>query len=112
MSKQLWRVLSAILMVTILLAACASAGAPATLTTDPVQATTAAPTALAAQPMSTLGASSTATPTDIPITAAALTEGASMKVGLVTNTGGVDDHAFNQLAWEGMQKAAEELGFE
>ena len=35
-----------------------------------------------------------------------------MKVGLVTDTGGVNDHAFNQLAWAGIQKAAQELGFQ
>ncbi len=35
-----------------------------------------------------------------------------MKVGLVTDTGGVNDQAFNQLAWEGVQKAAKDLGFQ
>lgn len=35
-----------------------------------------------------------------------------MKVGLVTDVGGVEDQAFNQLAWEGLQRASAELDFE
>ena len=31
-------------------------------------------------------------------------------IGLVTDTGKVDDKSFNQSAWEGVQKAAKELG--
>src|SRR5260221_2242767 len=81
MSTRLCLVLSIILTVTMLLAACAPAAAL-------VQPMTAAPTA-AAQP-----------------------NRSSIKVGLVTDTGGVNDHAFNQLAWEGVQKASTEMGFQ
>jgi basic membrane protein A and related proteins len=35
-----------------------------------------------------------------------------LKVGLVTDTGGVNDKSFNQSAWEGVQKAAKEFGFD
>ena len=35
--------------------------------------------------------------------------GAKLKVGLVTDTGGVNDKSFNQSAWEGVQKAAKEF---
>jgi len=35
-----------------------------------------------------------------------------LKVGLVTDTGGVNDKSFNQSAWEGVQKAANEFGFD
>lgn len=35
-----------------------------------------------------------------------------LKVGLVTDTGGVNDKSFNQSAWAGVQKAAAEFGFE
>ena len=35
-----------------------------------------------------------------------------LKVGLVTDVGKVDDGTFNQYAYEGMQKAAKELGLE
>ena len=34
------------------------------------------------------------------------------KLGIVTDTGGVNDGSFNQSAWEGAQKAAKELGIE
>lgn len=61
--------------------------------------------------------SAAATPTTAPAapTAApvkpttALPNGALLKVGLVTDTGSVHDQAFNQLAWVGVQKAAQEL---
>ncbi len=82
MSKKLCLVQSVILTATMLLAACA----PAAASTAPTAA--------------------------IPTTAAALPAGVSMKVGLVTDTGGVNDKAFNQLAWEGVQKAARDLGFQ
>ncbi len=36
----------------------------------------------------------------------------ALKVGLVTDTGGVNDKSFNQSAWEGVQKAAKEFGFD
>jgi len=52
-------------------------------------------------------------PTTAPAaTAAALPNGSSIKVGLVTDTGGVNDQAFNQLAWQGVQKAATDMGFQ
>lgn len=35
-----------------------------------------------------------------------------LKVGLVTDTGGVNDKSFNQSAWAGVQKAATEFGWE
>ena len=35
-----------------------------------------------------------------------------LKVGLVTDTGGVNDKSFNQSAWEGVQKAAKDLGLD
>jgi basic membrane protein A len=43
---------------------------------------------------------------------AASTGGKKIKAGLVTDVGGVNDRSFNQLAWEGMQRAAQELGAE
>jgi basic membrane protein A and related proteins len=87
MSKRLCLVLSVILTASMLLAACAPAA--------PVQPTT-APAATAAAPT----------------TAATLPNGSSIKVGLVTDTGGVNDQSFNQLAWQGVQKAATDMGFQ
>lgn len=37
---------------------------------------------------------------------------AAIKVGMVTDVGGVNDKSFNQTSWEGLQKAQEELGIE
>jgi basic membrane protein A len=67
----------------------------------------AAPTAAPAVP-----AQPTTIPAIAPTTAAALPNGSSIKVGLVTDTGGVNDQAFNQLAWQGVQKAATDMGFQ
>lgn len=35
-----------------------------------------------------------------------------IKIGLVTDVGGVNDGSFNQSAWEGLQRAGEEFGIE
>jgi basic membrane protein A and related proteins len=74
----------ALLAASMLLAACA----PAAPTAAPVQPTT-APAG----------------------TAAPLPNGSSIKVGLVTGIG-VNDQALNQLAWEGLQKASQEMGLQ
>ena len=37
---------------------------------------------------------------------------AELKVGLVTDLGGVEDQSFNQSAWEGLQRAKEDFGVE
>ncbi|MEP7289736.1 MAG: BMP family ABC transporter substrate-binding protein [Chloroflexota bacterium] len=99
MSKKPSLVLFVIITVAVLLAACAPAAASATASV--------APTAVPVQP--------TTAPTAItlaPTTAAVQPDASSIKVGLVTDTGGVNDHAFNQLAWEGLQKASKEMGFQ
>ena len=91
MTKKLCLVLSGMLTAALLLGACATAArtvAPVQPTTAPA-ATAAAPTIIAAPP-----------------------DGSSIKVGLVTDTGGVNDKAFNQLAWEGVQKASKDMGFQ
>ena len=36
----------------------------------------------------------------------------TIKVGMVADVGGINDESFNQSAWEGLQKAQEELGVE
>jgi basic membrane protein A len=100
MSKKLWPVLC----VTILLAACSAAAAP---TAAPVQPATGVPTAVPVQPTI-----APVTTTAALTTAAAQSVGAFVKVGLVTDTGGVHDNGFNQLAWEGVQKAGQALGFQ
>lgn len=37
-------------------------------------------------------------------------QGAPMKIGMVTDVGGVNDQSFNQSAWEGLLRAKKELG--
>ena len=96
MSNKLCLTLSVLLTSSLLLAACTPAAEP---TTAP-----AAPTAASVQPTTTLAATAGS--------AAALPDASSMKVGLVTDTGGVKDNAFNQMAWAGVQKAAQEMGFQ
>lgn len=40
------------------------------------------------------------------------TDGKTVKVGMITDVGGVNDGSFNQSAWEGLQRAQKELGVE
>jgi basic membrane protein A and related proteins len=88
MSKKHFLVLSVMLTTTMLLAGCVPAAMPT--------AALAAPTAASVQPT----------------IAAAQPARSSIKVGLVTDTNGVNDKAFNQLAWEGLQKASIDMGFQ
>ncbi|MBR2258576.1 MAG: BMP family ABC transporter substrate-binding protein [Blautia sp.] len=41
-----------------------------------------------------------------------MASGEGLKIGLVTDVGGVNDGSFNQSAWEGLQRAAEDFGIE
>ena len=36
----------------------------------------------------------------------------SIKIGMITDVGGVNDQSYNQSAWEGLEKAEKELGIE
>ncbi len=97
MSNKLGLILSALLTASMLLAACLSSqhsgeGLPSQSVT---------PTVALVQP--TIVPAATAGP---------LPNGASLKVGLVTDIGGVADQAFNQLAWAGIQKASKDMGFQ
>ena len=78
-------------------------------------ATTAPTTAPAAQPTATRPPAGPATVA--PTTAAAATTAPTaaaqkLKIGLVTDTGGVNDKSFNQSAWAGVQKAQKDFGVE
>ena len=42
----------------------------------------------------------------------AVADAATYKIALVTDTGGINDQSFNASAWEGMERAASELGVE
>jgi len=45
-------------------------------------------------------------------TAAPTTAPAALKVGMVSDIGGIDDASFNQNTWEGLKKAAKDFGVE
>lgn len=44
------------------------------------------------------------------VTAVAAEDPADIKIGIVTDVGGVNDGSFNQSAWEGLSRAVDELG--
>jgi basic membrane protein A len=79
----------------------------------PTPVPTAAPTAVPptaeptemAQPTEAPTVAPTEAPTEVP-TAAAPT----LKVGMVSDVGGIDDASFNQNTWEGLQNAATDFG--
>lgn len=74
----------------------------------------------ATQPATEAGGATEAAATDAPTTEGEATEeaggapiaAADLKVGMVTDEGGVNDQSFNQSAWEGMERAKDELGVE
>ena len=96
MTKRLFGIIT-LLMVLALLVACGGAATPAP--EAPTQA--AAPTEAPAPTQA-------AAPTEAPAPAAAEVH----KYGEVTDTGGIDDKSFNQLAWQGMLEAADKYGVE
>jgi basic membrane protein A len=91
--KKLYFVMALLIVASMVLTAC---GTPAT----PAPAATAAPATKA--PAATQ-APAAATATEAP------TKAAAFKVGEVSDFGGVDDKSFNQLAWDGVQKANSDL---
>lgn len=107
MSKKPCLVLSVIFALTMLLTACAPDISPTAVQPTPTLDTTTVPTSVSVQPTNAPVTTATA-----PTTAAVVSDDSSIKVGLVTDIGGVNDHAFNQLAWEGIQKASTEMGFQ
>jgi basic membrane protein A len=85
-------------------------GAKATPT--PAPAPTAAPAAQA-QPTAAPAPTAAPKPTEVPAAAPTAAPAAkALKVGLVTDVGGVNDKSFNQSAWAGVQKAMADLGVE
>ncbi|HNS01115.1 MAG TPA: BMP family ABC transporter substrate-binding protein, partial [Anaerolineae bacterium] len=91
MQKRFYVVLMALVVISLLVAACGGKATPAP-TTAPVA--TEAP-AVVEQP-----------------TAAPVVEEAAFSVGQVTDVGGIDDKSFNQTAWAGVERAVKELGVE
>ncbi len=116
MSKA-WKLAILLAIVAIVVAACGGQ------TAAPAAAPTTAPAAKAAAPTEAPKAAATTAPAAAPkaaataapaagATTAAPAAGKKIKVGLVTDVGGVNDKSFNQSAWEGVQRAIKELGAE
>ncbi len=90
--KKLYTLTALILLASMLMTACGTAPTP---TEAPAAPTAVPPTAA---PVATA----------VPATAAP----AALKVGEVTDLGGVDDKSFNASAWKGVQDAISQLGIE
>ncbi len=56
------------------------------------------------------GASETSAAAGTTATSGAVTTGEGLMVGMVTDSGTIDDRSFNQGTWEGVNRAAQELG--
>ncbi|WP_127534117.1 BMP family lipoprotein [Paenibacillus kobensis] len=91
MNKKLILMVVAVMLAAIALAGCGSEKKEAGTTGDP-------------EPSDKATTSGAADP------APSESKGAGLKIGMATDGGGVNDKSFNQGAWEGLQKLAEETG--
>ncbi len=89
--KKITALLMSAVMVASLAAGCGNVATPSTSPT-PSSSATATP-------------SQSSTPSSTPA-------GETFKAGMVTDSGTIDDKSFNQGSWEGIVKAADELGLE
>jgi basic membrane protein A len=99
MKKRLYFVLMALVVISMLVAACGGGEEP-----TPAPAPTEAPAVEQPEP--------TAAPAVEEPTAAPAVDETVFTVGQVTDVGGIDDKSFNQTAWRGVEKAMAELGVE
>src|SRR5258706_13021232 len=99
MKHKLIRIVSGLLMASVLVAACTPAA-------------TVAPTAVPATVAPTAAPAASDTPAAAAATATTAPAASSFKgtVCEVTDTGGVDDKAFNALGWSGAHQAATDVG--
>ncbi|MGG4142069.1 BMP family protein [Paenibacillus algorifonticola] len=89
MKKRLGFMLSIVLMFALVLSACGGGNKGTSGTNG-----TASPEASSAAPEESTAA------------------GAKLKIGMVTDTGGVNDKSFNQSAWDGLQRVTKDTGSE
>ena len=94
MKKRIWNILAIVLIVSMGAAACKQATPEPTATPKPAATATPKPAA---------------TPTPVPPTAVPEVK---LRVGQVTDMGGIDDKSFNATAWKGIQDAINQLGVE
>ena len=91
--KKFYTLMAIVLVASMFLSACGSAATPAPTA---MPAPTQAPVATAAMPAATATVAATSAPT--------------ISVGMVTDTGGIDDKSFNSLSYQGVQNAVSQLG--
>ncbi|HET9914098.1 MAG TPA: BMP family ABC transporter substrate-binding protein [Anaerolineales bacterium] len=95
--KKLYFVMVALIVASMILAACGPAETPPPVATEaPTEVMTEEPTEAPTEVM-------TEAPTEAP---------AAFKVGQVTDLGGIDDKSFNATAYAGIEQAVDELGVE
>lgn len=100
MKKSKFMKLAAVMLTLAMgITACGNSGGSNPTTTTAATTTEAATTTKAGDDATT--ASETSKP-DV--------NAADIKIGMVTDVGGVNDGSFNQTSWEGLQRASEELG--
>jgi basic membrane protein A len=97
MQKRLYFVLMALVVISMLVAACGGGEEP-----TPAPVATEAPAVEQPEP--------TAAPAVEEPTAVPAVEEAVFSVAQVTDVGGINDKSFNQTAWAGVERAIEELG--
>ena len=66
----------------------------------------------ASKTTSTTSTASTATSSASSNTGSKATAKSELKIGLITDVGGIHDHSFNETSWKGMEKAKEDFGVE
>ena len=76
------------------------------------QAKDSASTKSASKTTSTTSTASTATSTASSNAGSKATAKSELKIGLITDVGGIHDHSFNETSWKGMEKAKEDFGVE
>jgi len=97
--KKLYFVMGALIIASMVLAACGSPTAAPTQA--PTEVMTEAPTEVM-----------TEAPTEAPTEVATEAPAAAIKIGQVTDLGGIDDKSFNATAYAGIEQAVAELGAE
>ena len=98
--KKFYLVMVALIIASVILAACGGTPTEAPATQAPTEVMTEAPTEVM-----------TEVPTEV-MTEAPTEAPAGLKVGQVTDLGGIDDKSFNATAYAGIERAIEELGAE
>ena len=76
------------------------------------QANNSTSTKSASKTTSTTSTASTATSTASSNAGSKATAKSELKIGLITDVGGIHDHSFNETSWKGMEKAKEDFGVE